>query len=98
MNPPRNGPFEPPPMSGTSINPAALSLENTMIVLSAIPACVHAVDDLPDPVVHLSDQVRVHPQPRGIGLVEIGVHLLRRVDVRERDVGEKRLVARWRRA
>src|SRR5689334_10676109 len=35
---PRNGPFEPPtPNAGTS--PAALSLENTTRVLSAIPAC-----------------------------------------------------------
>src|SRR5271167_3934052 len=38
MNPPRNGPLEPPPMLGVSINPAPLSLENTMSVLSAIPA------------------------------------------------------------
>src|SRR5271170_6398170 len=37
-NPPRNGPLEPPPQFGISINPGPLSLENTMIVLSATPA------------------------------------------------------------
>ena len=38
MKPPRNGPFDPPVMS-RFISAVALSLENTMRVLSAIPAC-----------------------------------------------------------
>ena len=58
-----------------------MSLENTMTVLSAIPACLHAVDDLPDPMVHLRHQVRVQPQARRIGLVEVRMRLLRRVYV-----------------
>ena len=33
------------------------------------------------------------PSRDGIGLIEIGVHLRRRVQIREPDVGEKRLVA-----
>ena len=37
MNDPRNGPFDPPWIAGMS--PAALSLENTISVLSVIPAC-----------------------------------------------------------
>ena len=37
MNDPRKGPFDPPWIAGMS--PAALSLENTIRVLSVIPAC-----------------------------------------------------------
>ena len=59
----------------------------------ADPRFIHAVHDLPEPVVHLGHEVRVHSEPRGIGLIEIGVHLRRRVQVREPDIGEERLVA-----
>ena len=90
MNDPRYGPFDPPWIAGMS--PAALSLEKTMMRVVGDPGLLHAVHDLPDPVIHLGDEVRVLAQPIRGRLVEVRVHRLRRVHVREPDVGEERLV------
>jgi hypothetical protein len=49
------------------------------LIIPADPRGIHTVHDLSKPVVHLSHEVRVHSKPRGIGLIEIGVHLRRRV-------------------
>ena len=74
------------------MSPAALSLEKTMMVSSAMSVLFYAVHDLPDPMIHLGDQVRVLAQPIRGRLVEVRVHRLRRVHVREPDIGEERLI------
>src|SRR6188472_3821212 len=49
------------------------------------PSLVDAVHDLPDAVIHLGNQIRVLPQPRRGRLVEVRMHRLRRVHVRQAD-------------